>query len=150
MSADALRQLSDRIGSAGPDAEAALFAEALPLFAAIQEEHPGWRRYLCVHAFHDLAVAIFTTQFPGWGFQFGTLAGTSPGSIANVWREGDAQSSLHHAATPALALLRAAATEAASALDARTAAQCPACDGRGWFVTVGARKQVCRHEYAAA
>lgn len=148
MTADALRNLADSIGAAGPGDEVALFTEALSLFVATPEEVARWRRYLRVGAFHDLSVAIFTTHFAGWGFQLGTLAGATPRSIANIWRQGDAQSSVHQAATPALALLRAAATESVNTLDARAVNECPACGGRGWFVTVGARKQLCRHERA--
>jgi hypothetical protein len=152
MSAERLRDLTDRIASAGPDSEAALFEAALPLFMddAPDDEIERWQR--CVHlgAFNELAVAIWRARFAGSGFQLGALAGAASKGNANTWHNGDAQATVHQAATPALALLRAAATEAANTLDAQTAAQCPACAGRGWYVTADARKQVCRHEQAAA
>jgi hypothetical protein len=152
MSAERLRDLADRIASAGPDSEAILFEEALALFGddASDEEIARWQRYVGLGAFNELAVTIWRIRFAGTGFQLGALAGAASNGIANTWRNGDAQATVHQAATPALALLRAAATEAANTLDAQSAAQCPTCSGRGWFVTADARKQVCRHERAAA
>ena len=121
MNPEKLCDLADRVGAAEPSGQKPLFEEAVALFAATPEERARWRQCLRARAFHELAVAIFTAHFTGWGFQFGMLAGPAPKGIATIWRAADAQSSLHQAATPALALLRGAATESANTLDARTA-----------------------------
>ncbi len=156
MTAETLRGFADRIATAPGNSERELFAQALALFAdhATVKECARWKRLLRLGAFNEMAVAIYRTEFAECGFQVGAYpAGVtiaSSGGFASTWRAGDAHASIHRAATPALALLRAAATEKAGRIDAQRTAQCSVCGGLGWFVTSANRKQICSHQREAA
>jgi len=105
-------------------------------------------------AFHETAIAIYRARFAGRGFQFGPVArnAATPSSLglASAWRTGDAHAAVYRAATPALALLRAAAADSAARLDEETAAQCSVCGGSGWFITRSNGREICRHRREAA
>jgi hypothetical protein len=96
-----------------------------------------------------VAMALHRGALAGCGFQFGSPplnpSQSPPRGIASIWSAGEPHAGIYEAATPALALLRATATESARRIDARTMARCSVCGGLGWFVTSGNRKQICQH-----
>ena len=151
---DRLGDLANRIASATGEDEKRLFDEALALSAPSRSDDARWRRFARCGAFSELAMAIYRTHVAEGGFQFGAAppdpAIRSSAGIATTWRAGDAHAEVHRAATPALALLRAAAVESVRRADMRRAARCSLCGGRGWFVTPANSKQMCRHERDAA
>jgi hypothetical protein len=156
MTAEALLVFADRIAGAPAEKEKALFEEALTLFAgfAAREDAARWVQFLRCGAVHETAIAIYRAACGRHGFQFGRAArdGAAAPSrgLASSWRTGDAHAAVHNAATPALALLRAAACDSARRHDENRAAQCSVCGGLGWFTTPANGKHVCRHDSEAA
>jgi hypothetical protein len=152
--AGALRDLASHIASACAAREKQLFCEAVTLFRPSREEGVRWLSLVRREAFNELAVAIFRSRLPDYGFQFGSRPhkpGPAPAcGIASTWREGDAHAAFHEASTPALALLRAAMAELSVQDDALRAAACSTCGGSGWSVNPANGKQICRHEHEAA
>ena len=155
MTAKSMRTFADRIAAAPQENEKALFREALVLFSGgtPAQNAARWKRFMRCGAYHETAIAIYCTIFAERGFQFGpparNAAATSSRGLASSWSAGDAHATVHRAATPALALLHAAAIDTAASLDEETAAQCSVCGGLGWFVTEANDKDICRHERGA-
>jgi hypothetical protein len=154
--AKSLRAFAGRIAAAPQAQQRALFEQALALFrvGAAPEEAARWEQLLACAAFHETAVAIYRATFAERGFQFGAVACNaaiaSSQGLASSWRAGDAHAAVHRAATPALALLRAAAADCATHLDEQSAAQCSVCGGSGWFIMQAGGKEICRHGRDAA
>jgi len=146
-----LRGFADRIGRS--TAEDLLFTEAgqILLARAAVGDLAQFHRFLRASAYTDAALLLYRAVLPDWGFQLGL----SPPSrdrqavpLASSWRAGDRSATPCQATTPALALLRAAATNRASEIEACILAECPQCRGLGWYVTAENRKQICRHRAA--
>jgi len=146
-----LRRFAERIGDG--TAEDLLFAEAgQRLLARVAvADVARFHRFLRARAYTDAALLLYRAVLPDWGFQLGL----SPVSrdrqavpLALSWRAGDRSATPCQATTPALALLRAAATNRASEIEACILAECPQCRGLGWYVTAENRKQICRHRAA--
>jgi hypothetical protein len=152
MTATRLRALAERIASAPREAETALFEEAHALLTghAAPEDTARWTQLIRCGAFNETAIAIYHAMFAERGFQFGSLATKPPCGLASSWRMGDGHAAVHRAATPALALLRAAASESAARMEEETAAKCSVCGGSGWFVTAADGRRTCRHARQAA
>jgi hypothetical protein len=154
MSAEALRDLADRIAGGSGAEERSLFEQAMTAFDLAGDRRSHCNRHLHLDAFNELAIALYRSACADAGFQFGMTASdvntSAMKGLAHTWRAGDAHASTHRAATPALALLLAAATERADQLDAVSAGRCPDCRGLGWFISTANRKVVCRHERCAA
>ncbi len=139
--------------AAGAD-ETELFREATALFSRDAATGELARTYAGSGAFADAAILFFRRALPQWGFQFGEPPplpdGRAARAVATAWRRGTGPAIPYQAATPALALLRATAAEAARRFETHELAACPVCRGIGWFVTAENRKQMCRHRRAAA
>ncbi len=103
-------------------------------------------------ALADAAILIYRAALPDSGFQFGlgpAHGGRPRHATALIWQRGDACAIPYRAATPALALLRAAVTETSNLRDADLLAACSICRGLGWYITADNRKQMCRHGRSA-
>jgi hypothetical protein len=154
MKTEELDDFADRIASAPRDDEEELFEGAITLFGDANGKSAGWREWIGLGAFNELAVAIFDSTQAECGFQFGAAPRQAtrkmPGGLACTWRAGDAHTAVYRAATPALALLYAAVAEGARRADAFKAAQCSRCGGLGWFMTSANTKHVCQHDQIVA
>ena len=64
---------------------------------------------------------------------------------ASIWCRGEAQALSWHAATPALALLRAIRNELEDQWEAQLLQRCTQCSGIGWYIAVNGAKQLCQH-----
>jgi hypothetical protein len=143
---DRLRDLELRLAAARPGREAELVEEAARLLA--NETTYRVQRFRDAGAFADAAMLVYRAALPDGGFQFGLgpAVGDRPRrATALTWQRGDSCAMPYIAATPALALLRAAVTETSNLRDANLLAACPICRGLGWYVTAENRKQMCRH-----
>jgi hypothetical protein len=141
-----LRDLEARLANARPGHEAELVEDAARILAT--ETAYRVQRFRDAGAFADAAMLVYRAALPDSGFQFGLgpRLGTRPRrATALVWQRGDACAMPYIAATPALALLRAAVTETSNLRDADLLAACSVCRGLGWYVTADNRKQMCRH-----
>ena len=146
-----LNELTLRLTTATHDDEETLFREAahlLPTDAAAFEP-ARLTQLIRLRAFHEGAVRLYRRALPEHGFQFGIpppLAdGTGARPLAIAWRRGDPASIPYRAATPALALLAAAAGEAAKARETSIRAACSSCFGLGWYLTWDNTKALCRN-----
>ena len=143
---DMLRDLELRLAAARPDHEAELVEDAARSLA--NETTYRVRTFRDTGAFADAAMLVYRAALPDGGFQFGLgpkLGDRPRRATALVWRRGDACALPYVAATPALALLRAAVSETSNLRDADLLAACPTCRGLGWYITADNRKQMCRH-----
>jgi hypothetical protein len=141
-----LRDLEARLAPARPGHEMELVGEAARILAG--ESAYRVDRFREVGAFADAAMLVYRAALPDSGFQFGLgprLGARPRRATAIIWQRGDAQAMPYVAATPALALLRAAVSETANLRDTDLLAACPICRGLGWYVTADNRKQMCRH-----
>jgi hypothetical protein len=133
--------------------ESELFREAASLFRHDAATGELARAFAGSGAFADAAILLYRRALPEWGFQFGEPPrlpdGRAARAVATLWRRGTGPAIPYQAATPALALLRATAAEAARRFETHELDACPVCRGIGWFVTAENRKQMCRHGRAA-
>jgi hypothetical protein len=145
-----LDELTLRLSTAASADEEALFHEAAHLLLpdAATFDADRLSQLIRLKAFHEGAVGLYRLALPGHGFQFGMpppLAdGTGARPIAIAWRRGDSASIPYRAATPALALLAAAAGEAAKARETGARAACSSCFGLGWYLARDNTKMLCR------
>jgi hypothetical protein len=143
---DPLHDLALRLAAARPGHEAELVAETARNLA--HETSYRVQRLRDAGALADAAILVYRAALPDGGFQFGLgprLDDRPRRATALVWQRGDAYAMPYRAATPALALLRAAVTETSNLRDADLLAACPICRGLGWYITADNRKQMCRH-----
>jgi hypothetical protein len=143
---DRLHDLELRLAAARPGQEAELVEDAARILAG--EAGYRVRAFRDAGAFTDAAILVYRAALPDSGFQFGlgpALCGRPRAATALVWQRGDAHALPYRAATPALALLRAAVSETSNLRAADLLATCPICRGVGWYVTADNRKQMCRH-----
>jgi hypothetical protein len=141
-----LQDLEARLATARPGHEAEMVEEAARVLA--NETTYRVDRFREAGAFADAAMLVYRAALPDSGFQFGfgpNLGARPRRATALVWQRGDACAMPYIAATPALALLRAAVTETSNLRDRDLLAGCPICCGLGWYVTADNRKQMCRH-----
>jgi hypothetical protein len=141
-----LRDLELRLAAARPGHEAELVEDAARLLA--NEATYRVQSFRDAGAFADAAILVYRAALPDSGFQFGLgprLDDRPRRGTALIWQRGDAHAMPYVAATPALALLRAAVTEIANLRDANLLAACLVCRGLGWYITADNRKQMCRH-----
>ncbi len=139
LEADYLDALELRIASASRNEEARLFGEAMGLVGA--DADVG--RLCAAQAFADAAIRLHRALLPAYGYHLGETAARK--GLASTWRRGEAQTLPFEAATPGLALLRAAAHAAARQIQRETRAACGICGGLGWTITRKGGKRVCRH-----
>lgn len=128
--------------------ESLAFRHAIRLLLP-KEAWAGIAHFVDEHAFTDAAIALIRHALPDHGFKI-TLPpplpdGAGAQAFATAWRRGEAQAMAWHAATPAIALLRAAEGEYAAHRDSQSLAACCECHGLGWYVTRDGAKQMCRH-----
>jgi hypothetical protein len=143
---DRLRDLELRLANSRPSHEAELVEEAARILA--NEATYRVQRFRDAGAFADAAMLVYRAALPDSGFQFGLgprLDDRPRRATALIWQRGDACAMPYIAATPALALLRAAVNETSNLRDADLLCACPICRGLGWYVTADNRKQMCRH-----
>ncbi len=143
---DRFRDLELRLAAARPGHEAELLEDAARILA--NETMYRVEAFRRAGAFADAAMLVYRAALPDNGFQFGLgprLDDRPRRATALVWRRGDDCATPYIAATPALALLRAAANETAKLREADLLAACPTCHGLGWYITADNRKQMCRH-----
>lgn len=141
-----LRDLELRLAAARPGHEAELVEDVARLLA--NEATYRVRMFRDAGACTEAAMLVYRAALPDSGFQFGLgprLGDRPRRATALVWGRGDAHAMPYIAATPALALLRAAVHETTRLHDANVLAACPTCRGLGWYVTADNRKQMCRH-----
>jgi hypothetical protein len=97
----------------------------------------------------DTALAAVGEMLPVYGFKLVVpppLAdGTRPEPFASAWHRGEARAVSYSAATPALALLKAAQCERDKLRDRELLRSCTRCRGVGWYIATGGIKQACRH-----
>ena len=148
--AHALNELTMRLTTAAGEDEGALFREATRVLLRDTATSDADRlaRLIRLEVYHEGAVRLYRLALPEHGFQFGVpppLAdGTGARPIAIAWRRGDPASIPYRAATPALALLAAAAGEASKAQETSVRAACTSCFGLGWYLTRDNTKALCR------
>jgi hypothetical protein len=135
--------LASRIVSAGVIDQAGMLTLALQLMASANAQAGFLEQLIAAGAYTDCAIALHRLVLPHSGFELGRTHSGS--AFAGSWHHGDAQIASTRAATPALALLRATATEMAKSWRSEQRARCPTCNGRGWYVTEKNRKEICRH-----
>jgi hypothetical protein len=143
---DRLHDLELRLAAARPGFEAELIEDAARILA--NETTYRVQMLRDAGAFADAAMLVYRAALPDSGFQFGLgpkLGDRPRRATALIWQRGDACAMPYRAATPALALLRAAVTETKRLRDADLLAACPTCRGLGWYITADNRKQMCRH-----
>jgi hypothetical protein len=128
-----------RIAAASRNDEARLFGEALGLAGADAEI----ARLCTANAFADAAIRFHRALLPAHGYHLGETAARK--GLASTWRRGEAQTLPFEAATPGLALLRAATHAAARQIQRDARAACGICGGLGWTITRKGGKRVCRH-----
>jgi hypothetical protein len=105
------------------------------------------RRLIEADACADAAIALFRDALPEYGFKL-VMSPPLEGSLksfASAWRRGDAWASFHHAASPSLALLQAAAHECARSRETALHLACCECSGLGWFVSATGTREICLH-----
>lgn len=137
----ALETLAAKLDAATPSDEAALVAEAARLLLPDDDAALAFCRG---HAFADAALTLHRKALPFHGFQFGDLAFGKRG-LASNWRAGDASAMPFEAATPALALLRAAVRVRLRECETEARLRCVHCRGRGWRLMRDGEKRICRH-----
>jgi len=98
----------------------------------------------------DAAIAMLRQTLPQFGFRIvmppPPLRFAIPSeACASIWRRGESQALSWHAATPALALLRAIRNELDDRLEAQLLRRCAQCNGIGWYIAVNGAKQMCQH-----
>ncbi|MGB8365509.1 MAG: hypothetical protein ACLQUZ_14610 [Rhizomicrobium sp.] len=145
----ALNDFAADIATADGAHEAFLFEEAARLLLpdAEREHIFRLRQWIDERAFAQAAICLHHHALPAYGFQIGEMP---PGAaqkrgVASTWRRGEHRALPFTAATPGLALLRAAASAAARAAEASMQADCAFCRGVGWISGVGGSKAICRH-----
>jgi hypothetical protein len=98
----------------------------------------------------DTAIAAAGKLLPDYGFKLvlpPPLAdGTRPEPFASAWRRGETRAATYSAATPALALLKAAQCERDKLGDRDRLQSCSHCRGVGWYIATGGIRYVCRHD----
>jgi hypothetical protein len=97
----------------------------------------------------DAAIALLRQTLPQFGFRI-VMPPPLPYAVqseacASVWRRGEAQALSWHAATPALALLRAIRNEIEDQREAQLLRCCAQCNGIGWYIAVNGVIQMCQH-----
>jgi hypothetical protein len=140
------RDLELRLAAARPGHEPELVEEAARILA--NETTYRVQMFRDAGAFADAAMLVYRAALPGSGFQFGLgprLDVRAHRATALTWQRGDACAMPYRAATPALALLRAAVSETTRLRESSALAACPTCHGLGWYFTAENRKQMCRH-----
>lgn len=144
MASEALRELSARIAGADGHLEPALLRESFRVLST--DAGAPCRDFARMGAFHEAAITLFRAVLPELAFQFGALptSASRPG-CAQVWRAGDASARVYCAATPALALLSAACSEAAAREERLNLSRCLHCKGSGWTIASDGGKQICQH-----
>lgn len=148
-----LRSLAATAAEAPPECERQLLETAIGSLVA--EPSPRrrirLRRLLHSDTPNELAIEIFGSCLKGYGFEIGAIpAAGRPTGQSKVWKPGDPYARVYRARTPALALIRACAAEAARLVDTETLRACSRCNGQGWFITRSNTRQICRHDEQAA
>jgi hypothetical protein len=97
----------------------------------------------------DAAIALLRQTLPQFGFRIVMPPplphAVQPEACASIWLRGEAQALSWHAATPALALLRAIRNEFEHPREAQLLRRWTQCSGIGWYIAVNGAKQMCRH-----
>src|ERR1700688_3223417 len=97
----------------------------------------------------DAAIALLRRTLPQFGFSIVMPPplphAVQPEACASIWLRGEAQALSWHAATPALALLRAIRNELDDQRKAQWLRRCAQCTGIGWYIAVNGAKQMCHH-----
>jgi hypothetical protein len=97
----------------------------------------------------DAAITLLRQTLPQFGFRImmppPLTHAVLPEACASIWLRGEAQAQSWHAATPALALLRAIRNELEDQREVRLLRRCTQCKGIGWYIAVNGAKQMCRH-----
>ncbi len=142
MDLAALRELELRIAQASRKDEAAIF-QAVVRDAAANAASSEVTRLCAAQAFADAAILVHRGLLPANGYHLGETAARK--GLASTWRRGEAHTLPFEAATPGLALLRAAAHHAARQIERDRRAHCGICGGLGWTITRKGGKRLCRH-----
>jgi hypothetical protein len=146
--AAALNDFAAKIAAADCGEEGVLFAEALPLFLHAPDHIFLARQWIERRAFAEAAMFLHRLALPAHGFQLGEMPA---GAVrhrgrASTWQRHEHRALPFAAATPGLALLRAAANAAVRSAETHARAKCETCRGLGWIVTADAGKHICGHQ----
>lgn len=123
--------------------EGALLKEFAERAGLGKDDRERLAHHLTGSAYSEATMLLHRRMLPAYGF----LVGQSPAGrgMARHWRASDSHARPFEAATPALALLRAAAFGLMLERDRDLQRGCAMCGGIGWTIARDGRKHLCRH-----